>query len=655
MPKIIGIDLGTTNSAAAVLEGGEAKIIPNKEGARLTPSVVSVNKSGERLVGQVARRQQITNPENTIFSVKRLMGRKFKDPIVQKEAKLLPYELTEAKNGDVQVKIGDKSYSPPEVSAMILQKLKTDAEAYLGEKVTDAVITVPAYFNDSQRSATKDAGKIAGLNVQRIINEPTASSLAYGLDKKKEEKIAVFDLGGGTFDVTILELGDGVFEVKSTNGDTHLGGDDFDQLIIDYLVAEFKKDQGVDLSKDRQALQRLKEAAEKAKQELSTTGETGINIPFVTADDSGPKHMNLQLTRAKLEQLTESLVKRTQGPCKKALEDAGLKASDIDEVILVGGQTRMPAVHAAVKEVFGKEPNQNVNPDEAVALGAAIQGGVLAGDVKDLLLLDVTPLSLGIETLGSVATKLIERNTTVPTSKSQVFSTAADNQNSVDVHVVQGERPMAPDNKSLGRFVLDGIPPAPRGVPQIEVTFDIDANGILNVSAKDKGTGKEQKITIQGSSGLSEEEVEKMRKEAEAHESEDQKKASTIEARNTADSLIYSTEKTLKDAGDKVSAEDKTTAEDKIKELREALDGDDADAIKAKTEALSEAAQKVGAAMYQQGEGTESAEAGQAGATEEPGVDYTTTADQSDDSEKSEEKPDDAKEAKTDEKPDDKK
>ncbi|HEY8108811.1 MAG TPA: molecular chaperone DnaK [Patescibacteria group bacterium] len=628
MTKIIGIDLGTTNSAAAVLEGGESKIIPNKEGGRLTPSVVALGKNKERLVGQVARRQQVTNPENTIFSVKRLMGRKFKDPIVQKEAKLLPYKLEEASNGDVKVKMGEKSYSPQEISAMILQKIKTDAEAYLGEKVTDAVVTVPAYFNDSQRNATKDAGKIAGLNVKRIINEPTASSLAYGLDKKKEEKIAVFDLGGGTFDITILELGDGVFEVKSTNGDTHLGGDDFDQAIIDHLVAEFKKDQGVDLSQDRQALQRLKEAAEKAKIELSTTGESEINIPFITADDSGPKHLNLTLTRAKLEQLTADLVKRTQEPCKKALEDASLKTSDIDEVILVGGMTRMPAVHAAVKEIFGKEPNQNVNPDEAVALGAAIQGGVLSGDVKDLLLLDVTPLTLGIETLGGVSTPLIERNTTVPTSKSQVFSTAADNQNSVDVHVLQGERKMSGDNKSLGRFVLDGIPPAPRGVPQIEVTFDIDANGILNVSAKDKGTGKEQKITIQGSSGLSDTEVENMRKEAQEHESDDAKKAELIEARNAADNLVYSSEKTVKDAGAKVSETDKNEVDEKIKALREVMDGEDVEAIKTKTNELSESIQKVGAAIYQQSGGTEQ---GQTEESSGDGVDHTTSADQSTD------------------------
>lgn len=632
MAKIIGIDLGTTNSAVAVLEGGESKIIPNKEGGRLTPSVVALSKTGERLVGQIARRQQVTNPENTIFSVKRFMGRKLKDPIVQKEKDTFPYDLGEGKNGDITVKMGDKFYSPQEVSAMILQKLKSDAEAYLGETVTDAVVTVPAYFNDSQRNATKDAGKIAGLNVQRIINEPTASALAYGLDKKQDEKIAVFDLGGGTFDVTILELGDGVFEVKSTNGDTHLGGDDFDTAIIDWLVAEFKSDQGVDLSKDRQALQRLKEAAEKAKQELSSTGETEINIPFVTADDTGPKHLNLKLTRAKLEQLTESLVKRTIEPCKKALDDAGLKPADINEVILVGGQTRMPAVHAAVKELFGKEPDQSVNPDEAVALGAAIQGGVLSGDVKDLLLLDVTPLSLGIETLGGVGTKLIERNTTIPSSKSQTFSTAADNQGSVDVHVVQGERPLAADNKSLGRFVLDGIPPAPRGVPQIEVTFDIDANGILNVSATDKGTGKEQKITIQGSSGLSDAEVETMRKEAQEHESDDKDKQQAIEARNQADSLIYTSEKTLKDAGDKVSGEDKTAVEDAIRELREATSGEDVAAIKSKTDALSEKIQKVGAAMYQGGDsgsaGGSDADAAGAGASVGDNVDHTTSADQ---------------------------
>ncbi len=631
MSKIIGIDLGTTNSAAAVLEGGEAKIVTNKEGGRLTPSVVALGKNKERLVGQVARRQQVTNPEHTIFSVKRLMGRKFKDPIVQKEAKLLPYALEEGPHGEVKVRMGEKSYTPPEISAMILQKIKADAETFLGEKITDVVITVPAYFNDSQRNATKDAGKIAGVNVKRIINEPTASSLAYGLDKKKDEKIAVFDLGGGTFDITILELGDGVFEVKSTNGDTHLGGDDFDQAIIDHLVAEFKKDQGVDLSTDRQALQRLKEAAEKAKIELSTTGESEINIPFISADDSGPKHLNLTMTRAKLEQLTSDLIGRTKQPCQKALEDAGLKTSDIDEVILVGGMTRMPAVQAAVKETFDKEPNQNVNPDEAVALGAAIQGGVLSGDVKDLLLLDVTPLTLGLETLGGVATPLIPRNTTVPTSKSQVFSTAADNQGSVDVHVVQGERPMAGHNKSLGRFVLDGIPPAPRGVPQIEVTFDIDANGILNVSAKDKGTGKEQKITIQGSSGLSDAEVEKMRKEAQEHEAEDQKRAGLIEARNAADNLIYTSEKTLKDAGDKVTESDKQDVDEKIKALREAMGADDLDVIKQKTDELSEAIQKIGAAMYQQDGGTEQGGPDQSGGEDE-GVDYTTTADQSDSS-----------------------
>ena len=648
MAKIIGIDLGTTNSVVAVLEGGEAKIISNKEGNRLTPSVVAVNKSNERLVGQIARRQQVTNPENTIYSIKRFMGRKFNDPIVQKEKDQFPYEISAAKNGDVQVKMGDKTYSPPEVSAMILQKLKQDAESYLGETVTDAVVTVPAYFNDSQRNATKDAGKIAGLNVQRIINEPTASSLAYGLDKKKDEKIAVFDLGGGTFDVTILELGDGVFEVKSTNGDTHLGGDDFDKAVIDHLIAEFKKQEGIDLGKDKQALQRLKEAAEKAKQELSSTMETEINIPFVTADDSGPKHLNITLTRAKLEGLTEDLVKRTVGPCQKALDDAGLKPGDINEVILVGGQTRMPAVHKTVKEFFGKEPNQNVNPDEAVALGAAIQGGVLSGDVKDLLLLDVTPLTLGIETLGGVSTPLIERNTTIPTSKSQVFSTAADNQGSVEVHVVQGERPTASDNKSLGRFVLDGIPPAPRGVPQVEVTFDIDANGILNVSAKDKGTSKEQRITIKGSSGLSDDEVEKMRKEAEQHAEDDQKKQETIESRNAADNLIYTSEKTLKDAGDKVGGADRQEVEDAIRDLRDALGGDDTELIKTRTDALSEKIQKVGAAMYQ----------GQDAGEEQPAADQTTTADQSpDESEDAKEKPveDEKKSEEPEEKKDDSK
>lgn len=599
MSKIIGIDLGTTNSAMAVMEGGEPTIIANAEGGRTTPSIVAASKSGERLVGQTAKRQAVINYENTIFSIKRLMGRSYDDTEVQRDIKLFPYKI-EKSNGGVKVKMGDKDYTPPEISAMILQKLKADAESYLGEKVTEAVITVPAYFNDSQRQATKDAGKIAGLEVKRIINEPTAAALAYGLDKKKDEKIAVYDLGGGTFDISILELGDGVFEVKSTNGDTHLGGDDFDQHIIEWLIEEFKKDQGMDLSKDTAALQRLKEAAEKAKIELSTTMETEINIPFVTADSQGPKHLNVKMTRAKLESLIGDLIEKTIEPCKKALKDAKLEAKDINEVILVGGMTRMPKVVEVVKDFFGKEPLKGVNPDEVVAIGAAIQGGVLGGEVKDILLLDVTPLSLGIETLGGVATKLIERNTTIPTSKSEIFSTAADNQTSVEVHVVQGEREFAADNKTLGRFILDGIPPAPRGIPQVEVTFDIDANGILNVSAKDKATSKEQKITITGSSGLSEEEVEKMQKEAESHADEDKKKKELIEAKNMADSLIYTSEKTLKDAGDKVKDEDEKDIEAKIEELKKVKEGDDADAIKKAYDALGEAVQKVGAAMYQQ-------------------------------------------------------
>lgn len=598
MSKIIGIDLGTTNSAMAVMEGGEPTIITNAEGGRTTPSMVGVSKSDERLVGQAAKRQAVINYENTVFSVKRLIGRTFDDPEVQRDIKLFPYKLEKSGNA-VKVKMGDKDYSPEEVSAMILGKLKADAEAFLGEKVTEAVITVPAYFNDAQRQATKDAGKIAGLEVKRIINEPTAAALAYGLDKKKDEKIVVYDLGGGTFDVSVLELGDGVFEVKSTNGDTHLGGDDFDQHIIEWLMEEFKKDQGMDISKDTAALQRLKEAAEKAKIELSSAMETEINIPFITADASGPKHLNLKMTRAKLEDLVGDLVKKTLEPCEKALKDAGLKASDINEVILVGGMTRMPSVQAAVKEFFGKEPLKGVNPDEVVAIGAAIQGGVLGGEVKDILLLDVTPLSLGIETLGGVSTKLIERNTTIPTSKTEVFSTAADNQTSVEVHVLQGEREFAADNKTLGRFILDGIPPAPRGVPQVEVTFDIDANGILNVSAKDKATGKEQKITITGSSALKEDEIEKMRQEAEKHAEDDKKKKELIEAKNMADSLVYTTEKTLKDAGDKVKEEDKKDIDAKTEELKKVKEGDDLEAIKKAYDELGEAVQKVGAAMYQ--------------------------------------------------------
>lgn len=599
MSKIIGIDLGTTNSAMAVMEGGESKIIPNAEGNRTTPSIVAESKSGERLVGQAAKRQAVINYENTIFSAKRLIGRAFSDEEVKRDIKLFPFKLEKAGNG-IKIKMGAKDYSPQEISAMVLAKLKADAESHLGEEVKEAVITVPAYFNDAQRQATKDAGKIAGLEVKRIINEPTAAALAYGLDKKKDEKVAVYDLGGGTFDISILELGDGVFEVKSTNGDTHLGGDDFDQHLIEWLAEEFKKDQGVDLSTDTAALQRLKEEAEKAKIELSSQVETEINIPFITADANGPKHLNIKLTRAKLEDLVGDLVEKTIEPVKKALKDAGLETKDIDEVILVGGMTRMPKVQEVVKKFFGKEPLKGVNPDEVVALGAAIQGGVLGGEVKDVLLLDVTPLSLGIETLGGVSTKLIERNTTIPTSKSEVFSTAADNQTSVEIHVLQGEREFANDNKTLGRFILDGIPPAPRGVPQVEVTFDIDANGILNVNAKDKATNKEQKITITGSSGLSDTEVEQMQKDAEKHAEEDKKKKELIEAKNMADSLLYTTEKTLKDAGDKVSAEDKKDVEEKAETLKKAKEGDDAEEIKKAYDALGEAVQKVGAAMYSQ-------------------------------------------------------
>ena len=601
MAKIIGIDLGTTNSVAAVISGGEPVVIPTAEGERLLPSVVAVSKNGERLVGRPARNQAVINPENTIYSIKRFMGRKFDDPEVQRAISRVPYKVSKAPNGDIRVELGGKSYSPPEVSAMILGKLKTDAEAYLGEQITQAVITVPAYFNDAQRNATKDAGKIAGLEVLRIINEPTASSLAYGLDKdEKSEIIAVYDLGGGTFDVSILDVGDGVFQVRSTSGDTFLGGDDFDMLIVDYLLEEFRKENDMDLTKDRQAMQRLREAAEKAKKELSSTMQAEINLPYLTADQTGPKHLVLTLTRSKLEQLTDSLVQRSIEPCRKALADAGLKKTDIDQVVLVGGMTRMPAVQEAVKKEFGREPHKGVNPDEVVAIGAAIQAGVLGGDVNDVLLLDVTPLSLSIETLGGVATPLIERNTTIPTRNSQVFSTAADNQTQVEIHVLQGERAMAADNKSLGKFILDGIPPAPRGLPQIEVTFDIDANGILNVTALDKATNRSQKITITASSGLSEAEVERMQREAEAHAEEDRVRKETIETRNQAESLAYSAEKALRDAGDKVPADVKSEIEAAVAEVRSKLEGDDVEAIKQAMDALSQKIQKIGEAMYQQ-------------------------------------------------------
>ncbi len=604
MGKIIGIDLGTTFSVVAVMSGGEPMVIPTSEGERLLPSVVAVNKNHERIVGRAARNQAIVNPENTIFSIKRFMGRKFDDPEVQRTIGRVPYKATKAANGDVRVMMDGKEYSPPEVSAMILAKLKKDAEAYLGETITQAVITVPAYFNDAQRNATKDAGKIAGLEVLRIINEPTASSLAYGLDKKKNEVIAVYDLGGGTFDVSILDVGDGVFQVRSTNGDTFLGGDDFDQRVMDYLVQEFKKDTGIDLTSDRQALQRLKEASEKAKIELSTVMETEINLPYITADASGPKHLLIKLSRSKLEQLTGDLVEKTIGPVRQALSDASLKPGDINEVVLVGGMTRMPAVQEVVRKEFSKEPHKGVNPDEVVAVGAAIQAGVLGGDVKDILLLDVTPLTLSVETLGSVATPLIERNTTIPTRKSQIFSTAAEMQTQVEIHVLQGERPMASDNKSLGRFILDGIPPAPRGVPQIEVTFDIDANGILNVTAQDKATGRSQHITITASSGLSKEEVERMRKEAEAHAEEDRKRKDLIEARNMADNSIYTAEKTIKDGGDKVPADLKKQTEDAMAKLRQTMNQEDNEAIRRETEALGQLIQQIGASLYQQQPGT---------------------------------------------------
>jgi molecular chaperone DnaK len=608
MGKIIGIDLGTTNSAMAVMEGGQPTIIANVEGNRTTPSMVATAKNGERLVGQVAKRQAVINPDNTIYSVKRLIGRKFEDEEVQRDIKLMPYKIV--KSGDtVKVKMGDKEYTPEEISAMILGKLKADAEKFLGAPVTEAVITVPAYFNDSQRQATKDAGKIAGLEVKRIINEPTAAALAYGLEKNKEEKIVVYDLGGGTFDVSVLELGDGVFEVKSTNGDTHLGGDDFDLVIMNHLVDEYRKSEGTDLSSDKAAVQRLKEAAEKAKIELSTTNESEINLPFITADANGPKHFTYTLTRAKLEQLVGDLIERTAGPSKAALKDAGLGAGDINEVVLVGGMTRMPAVQAKVEEIFGRKPLQGVNPDEVVAIGAAVQGGVLAGDVKDVLLLDVTPLSLSIETMGGVATRMIERNTTIPTSKSQVYSTAADGQTQVEINVLQGEREFAADNKSLGRFILDGIAPAPRGIPQIEVTFNIDANGIVNVKAADKGTGKEQHITIQGSGSLNEDEIKRMQQEAEAHAEEDKARRAVVDSRNQLDGMVFTAEKTLKDAGDKAEEADKQALQEAVDAAKELLknEGAEKDALEKQAADLSEKMQKVGAAMYKDAPGSDSA------------------------------------------------
>ncbi len=600
MGKIIGIDLGTTNSCVSIMEGGEAKVITNPEGGRTTPSIIAISDKGERLVGQIAKRQAITNPENTVFGVKRLIGRKYDSAEVQSDIKILPYKIEKAPNGDVEISLRFKSYSPAEISSYILANIKKSAEEYLGEKVTDAVITVPAYFSDSQRQATKDAGKIAGLNVLRIINEPTAASLAYGLDKKSEEKIAIFDLGGGTFDISILEIGDGVFEVKATNGDTHLGGEDFDLRLIDYLADEFRKDQGVDLRNDKMALQRLKEAAEKAKMELSTSMETDVNLPFITADAGGPKHLNIRLTRSKLEALVSDLLDRLEGPSKVALKDAGLSSSDIDEVLLVGGMTRMPAVQDRVRKIFGKEPNKGVNPDEVVALGAAIQGAVLKGDVDDVVLLDVTPLSLGIETMGGIMTKLIEKNTTIPTKKSEIFTTAADNQPAVSVHVLQGEREMATGNKTLGRFELVGIPPAPRGTPQIEVTFDIDANGIVEVSAKDMATGKHQSIRITASSGLSKEEIERLVKDAELHAEEDKAKKELVDARNSADGLIYTTGKSLEGLGDRVNAATRSEIEQVISDLKRAMEGEDVAEIKRLTEMLTHASHGLSETLYQQ-------------------------------------------------------
>jgi molecular chaperone DnaK len=620
MAKVIGIDLGTTNSVVAVMEAGDPTVLDNSEGSRLTPSIVAITKSGERLVGQVAKRQAVTNPENTIFSIKRLMGRKYDDPEVQRTMKSMPYKITRAANGDARVTMGGREYSPPEISAMILQKLKVDAEAKLGEKITQAVITVPAYFNDAQRQATKDAGMIAGLEVLRIINEPTAASLAYGLDKKRDQTIAVYDLGGGTFDISILQLGEGIFEVKATNGDTHLGGDDFDQRIVDWIADEFRKEQGIDLRKDRMALQRLKEAAEKAKIELSSTHQTEINLPFISADANGPKHLLMTLTRAKLEQLVGDLIERTRGPVMQALEDAGIKATDVNEVVLVGGQTRMPAVIELVRKVFGKEPHKGVNPDEVVAVGAAIQAGVLKGEVKDVLLLDVTPLSLGVETLGSVMTKLIERNTTIPTRKSEIFSTAEDNQPAVEIHVLQGEREFARDNKSLGRFRLEGIAPAPRGIPQVEVTFDIDANGILNVTARDKATGREQKITITASSGLSKDEVNRMVREAELHAQEDRERKAEIETRNRADSVAYQAERTLRDVSDKISASLRSEVEDKVKAVRDALAGSDLTRVQHASDDLERTMQRIGQEIYSQPGTTGSNGTSAGSSSDEPGT-----------------------------------